>query len=333
MALSTTPPLTRKGPRPSTTGGRGPGGSGPRGRGPKGRGRRSLAPLWMLSPAGIVILAVTVAPIVYLVFTSFTDYGQRSLYTGAYDSVGLAQYIALVTDPAFWWSLIRTVLFTAAMVGGSILVGTGVSHLLTRLGGPLRTVVTVVLVFAWAMPNVASSEVWKWLFQPGYGVVNWLLTQTHLFGDMTNTSWANSPFLAYLEIWLLIVWQAVPFIALTLYAAETQVPTELKEAARLDGAGEWYVYRVITLTFLKPTLLLVTILSVIWDFNVFNQIWLISQGGPDDATSTLGVYSFTTAFVGFEIGKGAAISVVTTLLLLVITAFYIRNLVRSGEDL
>ncbi|AMM19871.1 ABC transporter permease [Frondihabitans sp. PAMC 28766] len=295
--------------------------------------RRSWAPLWLLSPAGIVILAVTVAPIVYLVFTSFTDYNQRSLFTGAYDAVGLSQYTALLSDPAFWWSLVRTVLFTAAMVLGSILVGTGISHLLTRLGTAMRYAVTIVLIFAWAMPNVASSIVWKWLFQPGYGIVNWLLTQTHLFGDMTNTAWSNSAGLSYLEIWLLIVWQAVPFIALTLYAAETQIPVELKEAARLDGASEWGVYRIITLTFLKPTLLLVTILSVIWDFNVFNQIWLVSQGGPDSATSTLGVYSFVTAFVGFQIGKGAAISVITTILLLIMTSFYIRNLLRSGEDL
>jgi N,N'-diacetylchitobiose transport system permease protein len=320
MAISTAPLRRQKSPLAAPPGRR-------------GKKRRTLAPLWMLSPAGIVILVVTVAPIVYLIYTSFTDYDQRSLFTGAYNAVGFAQYAALLGDPDFWWSLIRTILFTAAMVLGSILIGTGVSHLLTRLGTAMRYVVTVVLIFAWAMPNVASSVVWNWLFQPGYGVVNWLLTQTHLFGDMTNTSWNNSAGLAYTSIWLLIVWQAVPFIALTLYAAETQIPVDLKEAARLDGASEWGVYRVITLTFLRPTLLLVTILSVIWDFNVFNQIWLVSQGGPNNATATLGIYSFSTAFVGFDIGRGAAISVVTTLLLLVFTAFYIRNLIRSGEDL
>ena len=197
----------------------------------------------------------------------------------------------------------------------------------------MRYCVTVVLIFAWAMPNVASSLVWKWLFQPGYGVMNWFLTQTHLFGDMTNVDWSNNAFLAYLSIWLLIVWQAVPFIALTLYAAETQIPHELKEAARLDGASELTVYRTITLTFLKPTMLLVTILSVIWDYNVFNQIWLVSQGGPDNATSTLGVYTYKKAFVGFDLGQGAAISVVTTVILLILTVFDIRNLIRSGEDL
>jgi N,N'-diacetylchitobiose transport system permease protein len=125
----------------------------------------------------------------------------------------------------------------------------------------------------------------------------------------------------------------VPFIALTLNAAETQVPQEYREAARLDGASEFTAYRMITLRFLRPTLLLVTILSVIWDYNVFNQIWLISRGGPGDATSTLGIFTYKTAFVGFHIGQGAAISVVTTLLLLGLTAVYIRSLLRSGEDL
>ena len=219
------------------------------------------------------------------------------------------------------------------MVAGSIVIGAGISHLLTRLSAVMRYIITVVLILAWAMPNVASSLVWSWLFQPGYGVVNWLLTQLHVFGDLTNTDWSNDPALSYLSIWMLIVWQAVPFIALTLYAAETQIPVEYKEAAGMDGAGEWRIYKTITLVFLKPTLLLVTILSIIWDFNVFNQIWLISQGGPDDATSTLGIFTYKTAFVGFQIGQGSAISVVTTLLLLILTAFYIRNLIRSGEDL
>ncbi|GAA2532293.1 carbohydrate ABC transporter permease [Winogradskya humida] len=289
--------------------------------------------MWLLSPAGLVLAVVTLAPIGFLVFTSFTDYNQRTLFTGVYSGVGFAQYSELLGSGAFWVSLLRTVIFTVAMVAGSVLIGMGVSHLLTRLGRAWRYTVTVVLIVAWAMPNVASSLVWNWMFQPGYGVINWLLGQLRIFGDTAGLNWAQDPALAYVSIWLLIVWQAVPFIALTLNAAETQVPPEYQEAARLDGAGELAVYRMITLQHLRPTLLLVTILSVIWDYNVFNQIWLVSRGGPGDATSTLGVFTYKTAFVGFRIGQGAAISVVTTLLLLGLTAFYIRNLLKSGEDL
>lgn len=290
-------------------------------------------PVWLLSPAGLVIVALTVVPIIFLVFTSFTDFDQRSLFTGEFDFVGLQQYEKVFTDRTFWEAFLRTVFFTAAMVAGSVIIGMGVSQLLGKVGGWLRWVLTFVLICAWAMPNVASSLVWGWMIQPGYGVVNWMLTKIGIFGDVTAVNWTTNTWLALTAIWALIVWQAVPFIALTLYAAQTQVDQSYFEAARLDGASEWRVYWTITLQFLRPTLLLMTILSIIWDFNVFNQIWLISQGGPDNSTSTLGVYAYTQAFVGFEIGNGAAISLVTTLLLAGVTAFYIRSLVRAGEEL
>jgi N,N'-diacetylchitobiose transport system permease protein len=296
--------------------------------------QRSMAPLWLLSPAGLVLLCVTIAPIVFLVYISLTDYNQRTLFTGEYAMVGLDQYATILADSEFWLSLVRTVVFTATLVGGSVLIGAGMSHLMTRLPTAMRYVVTIVLILAWAMPNVASSIIWKWLFQPQYGVVNWLLTQTGAFGDLTSVNWAADPQLAWVCIWLLVVWQAVPFIALTMYAAETQVPLERKEAARLDGASELMVYRVVVFPSLKPTLLLVMMLSIIWDFNVFNQIWLVSAGGPDGATSTLGVFTYTTAFSGnVQIGAGSAIAVASTAILLVLSILYIRNLVRSGEEL
>lgn len=288
----------------------------------------------MLTPAGLVIFFVTMLPIGFLVFTSFTDYNQRSLFTGAFSFVGFERYAATLADEEFWWSLVRTVVFTAALVAGSVVIGAGMSHLMTRLPKALRLVTTVVLILAWAMPNVASSIVWSWLFQPQYGVINWMLTRTGLFGDMTSVDWSSDPMLVWVCIWLLVVWQALPFIALTLYAAETQVAIELKEAARLDGASEWSIYRVVVLPSIAPTMLLVTMLSIIWDFNVFNQIWLISEGGPDGATSTLGVFTYTTAFSGnLQIGTGSAIAVASTLILVALSALYIRSLVRSGEDL
>jgi N,N'-diacetylchitobiose transport system permease protein len=247
--------------------------------------------------------------------------------------VGLNQYAAIFTNTDFWWALLRTIAFTAAMVAGSIVVGMAVAQMLTRLGSVMRYVVTIVLILAWAMPNVASSQVWKWMFEPGFGIVNWLLTQTHIFGNVLDVNWPQDSSLAFLCIWLLIVWQAVPFIALTVYAAQSQVSQDYIEAARLDGASEWRIYWSVILQFLRPTVMLMTILSIIWDFNVFNQIWLISQGGPGSATTTLGIYTYQSAFVGFDIGNGSAIAIVTTILLLIFSGFYIRSLIRSGEDL
>ncbi|MEQ6897112.1 sugar ABC transporter permease [Microbacterium sp. KR10-403] len=292
-----------------------------------------LAPLWLLSPAGIVLLALIVAPIIFLIYTSFTDYNQRTLFTGEYNAVGFDQYVKILTDPQFWQSTVLTLFFTAALVLGSLVIGVGVSNLMTKLGTVMRYIVTIVLIFAWGMPNVASAQVWNWLFQPGYGVINWIITQLRVFGNQTDLSWWNSTPLALINIWMLVVWQAVPFIALTTYAAQTQVDGSLIEAARIDGAGEWRIYFSVVLNYLKPTILLITILSIIWDFNVFNQIWLTTQGGPDNGTATLGIFGYLTAFNQFRVGTGAAIAVVTTFMLMIISGFYIRSLLRSGEDL
>jgi N,N'-diacetylchitobiose transport system permease protein len=309
----------------TTTVAKAAGGSTPR---RPGRG----VPAILLSPAGLVIAALTLVPIGYLFFASFTDYDKTTLFTGVFHFVGFQQYASVLSSSEFWAALVRTVLFTAAMVAGSVVIGMGVSQLMLRLGPVLRYVVTIVLIVAWAMPNVATSKVWVWLFQPGYGVVPWLITKLHVFGDVTQHDFTNSFWGALTIIWALVVWQAVPFIALTLYAAQTQIDQGMIEAARIDGASEWRVYFSITLPFLRPTLGLMTILSIIWDFNVINQIILVAGVQVLRPIATLGVWSYLTAFQSSDVGTGAAIAVITMILLLAITSVYIRNLLKSGEE-
>jgi N,N'-diacetylchitobiose transport system permease protein len=120
-------------------------------------------------------------------------------------------------------------------------------------------------------------------------------------------------------------------VALTLYAGQSQIPAEYYEAAQLDGASEWRIYRSITLPFLRPVLYLVAILQVIWHFNTFNQLWILTQGGPDSGTTTLSIWSFQKAFAANSFGQGSAIAVITAILLVILTAFYIRRLIRTGE--
>ncbi|OZG67399.1 carbohydrate ABC transporter permease [Bifidobacterium eulemuris] len=287
----------------------------------------------LLTPTGIILAALVIVPIIFLVFTSFTDFNQRSLFTGEFEFVGLAQYAAALSDAAFWQSLLRTFLFTAALVVGSMLIGMAVAQMMTKLGTVMRYIVTFALIFAWAMPNVASSVVWKWLFQPGYGVINYLLTKLRIFGDVSNLAWSNNTTLAFVCIWLLVVWQAVPYIAITLYAATTQIDHSCIEAAQLDGAGPIRTYWQVIVPLIKPSIMVIAMLSVIWDFNVFNQIWLVSQGGPSGSTSTIGVFTYKQAFVNFDIAQGAAISVITVIILLALTGVYVRNLLKTGEDL
>ncbi|GHF96748.1 MULTISPECIES: carbohydrate ABC transporter permease [Amycolatopsis] len=294
--------------------------------------RRSLLPYGLLLPAAALLGLVLGYPLARLVVISLQDYGLRSLFTGKTSFAGGDNYAAVLADPQLLPVLARSVGFCAALVLGTLVIASGVALLLQRLGRRMRTAVTLCLIAAWALPNVASTLVWQWLFQPGYGVVNWLLTRLG-FGDLTQHDWTTSPASAFTLVWLLVVWQSVPFAALTLHAGLSQIPRSYYEAAALDGAGPWRVHRTITVPFLQPILGLVTILSVIWDFTVFNQIWILTQGGPGGGTTTLGIWTFTRAFSRNDFGQGAAIAVVSVVLLVGLTAVYVRRLVRSGEDL
>jgi len=298
-----------------------------------GRGRDRALPYVLLAPAALILALVLGYPLVRLVLISMQDYGLRALFTGTTRWNGAANYRAVLADGQFGAVLLRTLVFCAALAAGTLVIGLLVAQLMGRLGRRMRTAVTLCLICAWAMPNVAATLVWQWLFQPTYGVVNWLITSTRLAGDYAQHDWLAGPHSAFFVLWLLVVWQSVPFVALTLHAGLSQIPRSYYEAAALAGAGPWTGFRLVTVPLLRPILLLVTILSVIWDFNVFNQIWILTQGGPNGATSTLGIWSFARAFSSQSFGQGAAIAVVSVALLLVLTASYVRRLVRTGEQL
>ncbi|RSX56188.1 ABC transporter, permease protein [Bifidobacterium dolichotidis] len=289
-------------------------------------------PAMMLLPACIIIALLVVIPFIMLVIASLTNFNMRSLFTGEFDLVGFKQYAQVFTSSQFLYSLGITIVFTAVLVATSMLLGMGVAQMMTRLGSVLRTLVSIALVLAWALPNVASALIFAWMFQPGYGVINWMLSQLQMFGDVRNLSWTTNPVLAFVCIWLLVIWQAVPYIAITVYAAQSQLDSSYLEAASLDGAGPIRSYWSITVPLLSPQLIVIGVLSTIWDFNIFNQTWLLTQGGPNDATATVGIYAYRQAFVSFDIGRGAAISMITTVLLLALTGVYLRRMFKAGKE-
>ncbi|MFC0438411.1 carbohydrate ABC transporter permease [Kutzneria buriramensis] len=300
---------------------------------PPRRRRRPLLPYGLLLPAAAILALTLGYPLLRLVLISLQDYGLRSLFTGVVGWAGTANYIAVLQSPDLTPVLARSIGFCAALVIGTLVIGLGVALLMRQLGRRMRAAVMFALIAAWAIPNVASTLIWQWLFQPVYGVVNWLLTRVGVLGDLTQHDWTTSAFSAFTLVWLLVVWQSVPFVALTLHAGLTQIPRSYYEAAAIDGAGPLRVFTTITLPFLRPILGLVTILSVIWDFTVFNQIWILTQGGPSGRTTTLGIWTFTTAFSKNSFGQGGAIAVVSVVLLIAMTAVYVRRLVRSGETI
>ncbi len=283
----------------------------------------------MLAPATVVLAAIVGYPLALMVVTSFQDFGLRALFTGVHHFVGLGNYASALDDPEFLRSVGRSILFTTALVVGTLLIGLAVAELMTKVGRVLRTAMGIILVIAWAVPTVASTVLWEWLFDPLYGVVNWLLAQLRIFGPFNQHLWFANTFQGFFVIWLLIVWQAVPFVALAAYAAQSQIPKEFYEAAQIDGASGWQAYRKITLPFLKSVVALCTVLSVVWDFNVFNQIWILTQGGPDGGTTTIGIWTYETAFANNSYGKASAVAVITVAVLMLLTAFHVRRLTRA----
>ena len=300
--------------------------------GPGPRRPRQLQPYVLLGPAVLVLVLVVGYPLVRLGVISTQGFGLRTLITGRTTSVGAANYTAILHDSDLIPVLLRTVVFAATLVAGTVLIGLGAALMLVASGPRLRVAMMLALLGAWAMPTVASTLVWQWLFQPTYGVVNWLLTQLRVFGDYEQHDFLAGTTSGFVVVWLLVVWISVPFVALTLYAGLSQIPGDYYEAAAIDGAGYLRQLRTVTLPFLRPVLLLVTVLSVIWDFNVFNQIWILTKGGPDGATTTIAIWSFTKAFASQSYGQGAAIAVFSVVLLAVLVGWWVRRLVVAGEE-
>jgi N,N'-diacetylchitobiose transport system permease protein len=222
------------------------------------------------------------------------------------------------------------VVFTAVCVALTMVAATLVALLLERLGRRMRLLVQISLVLAWAMPPITATVVWQWLFDTQFGVVNWLLVALGADG-FADHSWFATGLSTFGVIILIVVWQAIPFVAITLYAGLTAIPAELREAMRVDGAGPVQVFRSLLLPSLKPLFMVTAFLSIIWDFKVFTQVWLVRQGGPDRKTITLSLYAYQEGIATSHFGRAAAISMVMVLLLLVALVSYIRQMLRTQE--
>jgi N,N'-diacetylchitobiose transport system permease protein len=287
-----------------------------------------LVPYALLAPALLVLAAILGFPMYRLVSLSFQQYGLKELFAGQGTWIGLRNYQDILTDSFFWTVVARTVVFAAVCVGLTMGLGTLVALLLRNLGRTMRVLVTAGLVAAWAMPTLTAISIWQWMFDFEFGVVNWLLTRLGV-GGYSQHNWFDQPLQGFAVIVLVVVWAALPFVAITLHAGLTQVPAELEEAARVDGAGAWQVFRHITFPVLKPIFLLLAILSTIWDFKVFTQIWVMLNQRPSREYFLLGIWSYSESFGVTRYGKGAAIAVVMVLLLLALTFFYVRQMLKA----
>lgn len=292
---------------------------------------RGAVPYGLILPVVAVLGAIMAYPIYSLVRLSFQRYGLFELIQHHGVGVGLHNFGLVLRDAVFWHTLLRTIVFAAVNVGLTIVLGTLIALLLVRVSTWVRVLVTAGLVLVWSMPQVVAVQVWLWMTNPENGVLNYVLTQLHL-GNYIQHDWYATPFSQLSMVTTLIVWGALPFVAITLYAALAQVPSELVEAAEIDGARVWQVFRDVTMPVIKPVLLILTSLSILWDFGVFTQPYLlIGQGHVIPANYLMGIYLFEQGYVKTDFGRGAAISILMLLIVAALSVVYVRRMLRVGE--
>ncbi|MGN6797878.1 MAG: carbohydrate ABC transporter permease [Gaiellaceae bacterium] len=293
---------------------------------------RIAVPYALIAPVVVTIALILGYPLYFLVRLSLQQYGLFELIRHKGIDVGLANFRSVLHDQIFWHTLVRTIVFTAANVALTMVLGLLIALLLVRVSKPVRLMLSSGLVLVWSMPVVVAVQVWYWMTNFENGVVNYALTQLHL-GSFEQHDWYASTFSQLSMVTLLIVWGALPFVAITLYAGLAQVPRDLLEAASVDGAGAWMKFRDITLPILKPILLILTSLSIIWDFGVFTQPYLlIGQSKITPGNFLMSIYLFEEGYFKSDYGRGAAISLLMLAIVGVLSIVYVRRMVRIGVE-
>jgi N,N'-diacetylchitobiose transport system permease protein len=293
---------------------------------------RGSTPYLLILPMLAVTGVILGYPLYWLVRLSVERYGLFELIRHAGPWVGLDNFRSVLRDGVFWHTLLRTIVFTAANVTLTMVLGMLIALLLLRVATIVRLLLTSGLVLVWSMPVVVAVQVWYWMTNFENGVVNYVLTELHV-GDYFQHDWYATTFSQLSLVTLLIVWGALPFVVITLYAGLAQVPQDLVEAAEVDGARPWRVFLDITLPILRPILLILTSLSIIWDFGVFTQPYLlIGQSKITSGNYLMSIYLFEEGYFKSDYGRGAAISLLMLLMVAALSVVYVRKMVRVGES-
>lgn len=293
------------------------------------RGTRGTSlPYLLIGPAVLALCLALGYPLVRQVVLSFQEFGLAQQFGGPPEWVGLANYRELLTDAYLWRVTARTVTFCLVNAAVTMVLGVGLALVMRAMSTPVRLLAQTGLLLAWAMPVVASLTVWQWLFDTQYGVVNYVLTA--MGGDFEGHGWLLRPLSFFFVATVVVVWMSVPFVAFTVYAALTQLPGELLEAAEIDGAGMVQRLRYVILPTIRTVLLVVGLLQVIWDLRVFTQVYILQEaGGSARATNLLGTYIYRLGIGGGDFGTSAAVAVFMLALTVVLTAPYVRSMLRQ----
>ena len=295
------------------------------------RKKRSMLPYLLVLPALVALLVGMGYPVGWQIYNSFREYGLAQQFGQPPTWIWFDNYIALLTDGAFWFILLKSVAFMAVTAGATMVIGIGMALLMKSISTTSRIILQIAMLLAWAMPIVAQMTVWNWIIDDRNGLLNWALNS--LPGvDFIGHNWLESPLSFFAIASIIITWASVPFVALSVYAGLTQVSDEVLEAAQLDGAGGFQLLRRITLPIIRPVLVILLLLQLIWDLRVYAQIQLLQGfGAAGTRYDLLGTYIYGLGIGQGHFGVAAAAAMIVMVFTIGLSWFYVRELLKEDD--
>lgn len=285
----------------------------------------SWLPYLLIAPSALCVLLILVYPLIKGILSGFVD--QQLLVPNSTVFVGLKHYARLGRDEIFLSALRNNFIWVFAVVTTEFVIGL-ITAMLLNQDFPGRAIYRSLILIPWVVPSVAAALTWKWIYADQFGIFNYILRRIGLIDH--DLSWLGNPALAFPSIIVAAIWKGIPFVTVVLLAGLQSIPKDLYEAAYIDGASGWQGFCHVTLPHLKAVGLIAFLLSCIWTFNDFDLAFIMTRGGPANATQLLSIYTYLTAFNFFNFNYAAAIAGIIFLILVIGTFFYVKAL-RMGE--
>jgi multiple sugar transport system permease protein len=290
---------------------------------PPRRRRTDLLPYAFVAPLGLLLLAISFYPSLYALWLAGTNANLLRLAQASF--TGFRNAVRLADDPIFLMGLWRTLRWDLAVVLTELAIALPVALFLNqRFWG--RAIVRAAVVVPYIVPPAVTALLWLYMFDGNFGVANDLLMKAGFIKDYV--SWLSDPFASFCVVVAAMVWSGMPLMAIVLLAALQTVPVELYEAAAIDGANAWQKFRLITLPQLIPTIAFLLLLRTIWMSNHIDMIFIMTRGGPGFSNYTEAIYSFMLT-QQLEVGYSSAVAVALAVILMIVSAFYVRHLARN----
>jgi ABC-type sugar transport system permease subunit len=283
--------------------------------------RRRVVPFLLLAPSVLLLLVFTVYPVGSLLWLSVHENVLTSPLD--HDFIGLSNFSAVLNSYYFRTSVTVTVIYTVMVLATLIPFGLGTALLLntnTRVAGLLRG----VILLPWAVPVIVSGIVWKYIFDGNFGVLNGLLFSLGLIPSYQ--SWLSDPFTARIAVLTAHIWKVGPFVSIMLLSSLQLIPPNLRDAIRIDGGGSWEHFRHVVFPFLRPTLMVVMVFETLVAVVLFDLIYVMTGGGPADATSLISWFAYAEIFKFLDLGKGAAMAFIIAAAVVLLSFIYVRVL-------